>query len=145
VITAIKNFVLLPFDEKKLFFIATFLVLKIRILVTFLPLRFYSSKFGIRHKTLSDSQEVINLTTMHKVKRTIKRTSIYLPFKNKCLVDAFVAKKLLKKLGFESTLFLGVGRDENGQVIAHAWLKYCGMIVTGEKGIESFSEVEWFS
>lgn len=136
---------MLPSEEKILFFSALLLVLKVRILTTFLPLSFFSSSLGVQHKIAPDYQDALNLTALYKVSRTIKRTSTYLPFKNKCLVDAIVAKKLLKKLGCESTLYLGVGRDDERKIIAHAWLDCYGTIVTGEKGMERFVAVEWFS
>jgi len=145
VITLIKKFKRLPVDEKKLLFTATFMVIKVRMLTAFLPLRFYSSNLGVRHKTLSDTMDSSKLTILYKVTRTLKRTSTYIPFKNKCLVEAIVAKKMLKALGYESTLYLGVGRDEDKKIIAHAWLKCCGTIVTGKEGMDRFAVVEWFS
>ena len=144
-ITALKRFIKLPADEKKLFFIAVFLVIKVKILISLFPLRFYSSSLGIQHKNPSDFIDSKKLTSLHKVSRTLKRVSAYLPFKNKCLADAIVAKKMLKKLGLESTLYLGVGREDEMKIIAHAWLICNGTIVTGQKGMERFVAVEWFS
>jgi hypothetical protein len=145
VIDSIIRFKKLPADEKKLFFIAVFLVIKVKILTALFPLRFYSSSLGVQHKSLSQTIDGLKLTSLYKVLRTLKRASTYLPFKNKCLVDAIVAKKMLKKLEIESTLFLGVCRESEKKIIAHAWLNCNGTIVAGERGMERFVAVEWFS
>jgi hypothetical protein len=145
VIDAIIGFKRLPADEKKMFFIAIFLVIKVKILTSLFPLRFYSSSLGVQHKSILQTMDGQELTPLYKVLRTLKRTSSYLPFKNKCLVDAIVAKKMLKKLGLGSTLYLGVGRESEKKIVAHAWLKCNGTIVAGERGMERFVAVEWFS
>ena len=60
------------------------------------------------------------------------------PWESKCLVQAMVAQRLLRGYDMKSTLYLGVGRDEdeNGKMIAHAWVR-CGIYNvcggTGEK------------
>ncbi len=57
-------------------------------------------------------------------------------WESKCLVRALSAQKLLKKKKIQSTLYLGCGLDENGRMIAHAWLRCGRMYVTGGNGSE---------
>ena len=52
-------------------------------------------------------------------------------WESKCLVRALTAQKLLKKKKIHSTLYLGVRQDENGNMLAHAWLRWGKYIVTG--------------
>jgi hypothetical protein len=52
------------------------------------------------------------------------------------------ARKLLMKKHISSTLYLGVGKD-NDQMIAHAWLRCGNMYVTGGDG-KNYSMVAKF-
>lgn len=55
-------------------------------------------------------------------------------WESKCLVRALTAQKLLKRKNLSSTLYLGCGVDEKGEMIAHAWIR-CGQVyVTGGNG-----------
>lgn len=55
-------------------------------------------------------------------------------WESKCLVRALTAQKLLRRKKIATTLYLGCGLDENGKMIAHAWLRCGKMYVTGGDG-----------
>ena len=65
------------------------------------------------------------------------------PWESKCLVRALTARYLLHRKGIKTTLYLGVGKDENGKMIAHSWLRCGKMYVTGGNG-EGFGVVAKF-
>ena len=52
------------------------------------------------------------------------------------IINEVKLKELLKKKGIASTMYLGCGLDENGKMIAHAWLRCGKMYVTGGNGAE---------
>ena len=54
------------------------------------------------------------------------------------------ARKILKKRGVHTTLYLGVGKKEGEKMIAHAWLRCGSFYVTGGTG-EEFAMVAKFS
>lgn len=56
------------------------------------------------------------------------------PWESKCLVRALTAKKLLNQRGFACTLYMGVARDKEGKMIAHAWLRCGTQYITGGDG-----------
>lgn len=56
------------------------------------------------------------------------------PWESKCLVKALCARHFLKRRGIASTLYLGCGREENGDMLVHAWLRCGSMYVTGGDG-----------
>ena len=56
-----------------------------------------------------------------------------MPWKSECLVRALVARRMLLKRSFASTLYMGV-RMENGELKAHAWLRCGDLYVTGGTG-----------
>lgn len=49
------------------------------------------------------------------------------------MVRAMTARKILLKKGINSTLYLGVGK-EDGKMVAHAWLRCGQLYVTGGNG-----------
>ncbi|WP_276624521.1 lasso peptide biosynthesis B2 protein [Syntrophomonas wolfei] len=57
---------------------------------------------------------------------------------SKCLVQAITAKYMLRRRNIKSTLYLGVARDENQSMFAHAWLRSGQTIVTGAKAKMNF-------
>ena len=52
--------------------------------------------------------------------------------------------KMLERRGIPSTLYLGSGRDDQGQMAAHAWLRSGSYIVTGKEGHERYAVVGIF-
>ena len=42
----------------------------------------------------------------------VNKTLEITPWESKCLVRAMTAKKMMKKRGYKTTLYLGVGKDE---------------------------------
>ena len=46
-----------------------------------------------------------------------------------------------RKTEIESTLYLGTAKDENGEIIAHAWLRSGPFYVLDAEGMEKFTVV----
>ncbi len=65
-------------------------------------------------------------------------------WQSKCFVQAIATKKMLNRRHIKGKIYLGVAKDENGGLIAHAWIKSCGMILTGARGMERFTVVGTF-
>lgn len=61
------------------------------------------------------------------------------------MVRAVAALKMLEKRGIESTLYMGVARDKQGQMIAHAWLRSGSHYVSGDDAMQGFVVVEKFA
>lgn len=78
-----------------------------------------------------------------KVSMVVNKTLEITPWESKCLVRAMTAKKMMKKRGYKTTLYLGVGKDEKG-INAHAWLRYGEAYLTGGDG-SRHSMVAYFS
>lgn len=66
----------------------------------------------------------------------VNRIADKTPWQSKCLVRALTAQKLLRRKQIATTLYLGVGKDEKGTMIAHAWLRCGKLYVTGGNGAE---------
>lgn len=70
------------------------------------------------------------------VSRHVNRVANKTQWESKCLVRALTARKLLMRKGITCTLYLGVGKDENGEMVAHAWLRSGEYFVTGGNGAD---------
>ncbi len=66
-------------------------------------------------------------------------------WESKCLGQAITAKIMLRRRKINSTIYLGVSRDEEKKMIAHAWLRCGDMILTGNRGRERFTVVGLYS
>lgn len=66
--------------------------------------------------------------------KEVIRVSDKTPWESKCLVRALTTQDLLHRKGIESTLYLGVGKDDNGAMIAHAWIRCGELYLTGGDG-----------
>lgn len=69
----------------------------------------------------------------NRVKTHVSVSCSHTPWESKCLVQAWTAMTLLKKKGIPTTMYLGVGK-ENEKMIAHAWIRCGRMYVTGGDG-----------
>ncbi len=90
--------------------------------------------------TISSDQFIIK-----EISRTIDIMSKYTFWQSTCLVQAIAAMKMLEKRKIESTLYLGTARDEDGKMIAHAWLRSGRFYVTGRANMTKFTPVRSFA
>lgn len=79
------------------------------------------------------------------ISQAINITSRYTFWESKCLVKAIAAMKMLERRKIDCTLYLGTSKDENGKLIAHAWLRSGSYYVTGFEGKEKFTVVGTFA
>ena len=54
-----------------------------------------------------------------------------LKWKDSCLIRALTAKKLLNRMGYKCTLYMGVRKLDGRGMEAHAWLRCGKLTVTG--------------
>jgi hypothetical protein len=54
-----------------------------------------------------------------------------------CLAQALAAQTLLARHGYPSHLHIGVGRDERGKFVAHAWLEWQIVVIIGGSEVNS--------
>ena len=71
--------------------------------------------------------------------------SRYTLWESMCLVKAIAGMKMLKRRKIESTLYLGTAKDENGKMIAHAWLRSGSYYISGAEEKDKFTIVAKFA
>ena len=73
------------------------------------------------------------------ISRAIVKANRNIPFETACYPQALAAKLLLKRRNLDSTVFIGVQKDDLGRISGHAWLKYGECVVTGKEKHETFN------
>jgi hypothetical protein len=104
-----------------------------------------SHSLGDKLSETSFSYNEIEHKIAKRVSESIHIISKYTFWESQCLVKAMAAMKMLEKRKIESTLYLGTSKDENGKLIAHAWLRTGPYYVTGSEGMKNFTVVGTFA
>ncbi|MEG0238494.1 MAG: lasso peptide biosynthesis B2 protein [Clostridium sp.] len=79
-----------------------------------------------------DLNYVIN--DLKRFRWAIQAVSKRTPWESKCLVQALTAQYLSNKKGITTTLYLGVKRDSDNNLIAHSWIRCGDFYITGGNG-----------
>ncbi|WP_420489291.1 lasso peptide biosynthesis B2 protein [Neobacillus niacini] len=144
VIRKIRRFLFLSSTTKKIMVEAFIYLGWARILKLF-PFSKISPSLGNK---LEDTPYHLNEThseTLKFISSAIHIMSRYTWWESQCLVKAIAGMKMLDRRQIESTLYLGVAKDETGKMIAHAWLRCGSYYVSGSEGMEKFTVVGKFA
>jgi hypothetical protein len=98
-----------------------------RLGLRFLPFRSLQTILGTTGKKLN---QVYNMDTcfIEQITLAVGRASKCLPHST-CLAQALVIKILLAQCGQASQVLMGVKKNENGGLEAHAWVESQGQII----------------
>ena len=113
--------------------------------VRWLPLRWFSKNLGTFRRAMDDDLQEGQEQLIRKAQHALRRLKRRLPWKVKCFEEAIAVKKVLKRYGTDSTLYLGVKKEGAESLKAHAWLKAGGRVVAGERGHKEFTVVGFYS
>jgi hypothetical protein len=133
----IIKFIRLPLKEKLLMGEAVFYLLWYSFLIYVVPFRWWESNIGKKMQPLKN--EELNSETIENIKelrRAVFRANRLLMGLGKCFAISLSMKKMLKKLGIESTLYLGVYNMSYSNIYAHAWLNN-NIAIYGENNSKS--------
>lgn len=67
---------------------------------------------------------------LERVAWSIRAVGKCLPFAT-CLVQALTAQLLLSRRGHQVALHIGIAKDKQGKLDAHAWIEYQGKVIVG--------------
>ncbi len=106
--------------------------------------RKFRHKWGILGEESSNEATIDDYRFAKKVSYSVNQVCSKTKWESKCLVRALTAQKLLSEKGIDSTLYLGC-KEENGKMVAHAWIRCGQAYVTGGNGAaEGYAIVEKF-
>ena len=102
------------------------------------------SSTNVELSPLNDDQAAVAIQVGEIIGRAANNT----PWESVCLTQALTAQKMLKKRDIPGVFYLGVkkGGTDRKKLEAHAWSQCDNMIITGERGHESFTTLsvyEW--
>lgn len=140
----IKAFLFLDAKTKLLYVEAYVFLGWARILKLF-PFSKVASTLGIQMEETSLEFIPSNREMLRNISQAVHIMSRYTFWESECLVKAIASMKMLEKRGIESTLYLGTSKDENGKLIAHAWLRSGPFYISGSEGMEEFTVVSRFA
>jgi hypothetical protein len=104
--------------------------------LTRLGLRFWSfQKLWQQLVSVSQSSPFFLIGTrtasVEKITWAVEVSSRYTPGGAKCLARALTTQVLMRWHGHTPELRIGVTKDQNGQLAAHAWVEHQGKVVMG--------------
>lgn len=108
----------------------------------FVPFRWLAPKLG--EATESPSEDQTESAIGARVAWAIAAASRYTPWTTRCLAEAMAAKAMLGVRGVPTTLYLGTGKNEQGEFSAHAWLRCGTSYVTGAANKDEYAVIARF-
>lgn len=96
----------------------------------------------------SETVEVCRDEDIRPIKHIISAIHVvggHTPWESTCLIRAIAGMKMLERRRINSTLYLGTSKDENGSMIAHAWLRSGPYYISGADVMKRFVVVEKFA
>ena len=116
-----------------------------RFLVLTIPFKHIAPHLGT-HQTESGSTLSPEETKIARlVGRAVHSAAHNTPWNSNCLARAIAAKRMLRRRGVGSTLYLGVNKDEVGDLAAHAWVRCGEFWLTGGRGDLHYTVVSTFA
>lgn len=134
----------LEFEKKKIFLESYYYLGKAR-LAKYQKFHKLVPSIGSHMKETNREFDTSNISTIRTVSQAVHIMSKYTFWESECLVKALAAMWMLEKRRIESTLYMGTGKDEEGKLIAHAWLRSGPYYITGSEGKENFTIVGKFA
>lgn len=129
--------------KKKLTLVIWVLTAYYRALILLVPPKKLQPHWGAQGEESAKTDTVENYRQAVRIAREVVRIADKTPWESKCLVRALTTQKLVHRKGIETTLYLGVGKDDNGKMIAHAWIRCGEIFLTGGDGSQ-YSTVAMF-
>ncbi len=107
-----------------------------RTVLALLPFRIAMRRFGLRldhgiEMAADEEEKVAASPAVLLVGDAVRRAASVSPFRAVCLQQAIAAALMLRRRGHAVQVHFGVARDQDGNLIAHAWCRCQGKLVTG--------------
>jgi hypothetical protein len=140
----VRNFLaLFPADRAGLLEAAAWLGLA-RLSILVLPFRRIAPLLG-RQMAQSPAEAAAPAALLDRISWSVNTASRHLPWECKCLALALAGKAMLRRRGLASTLYLGVGKEPEAGLQAHAWLRCGERILTGGRALADFTVISTFA
>lgn len=141
----LKNFLKLSIYEKKDYIKAYILTGFFRAYILFVSFKKLSKRMGVYNEESCDVVDKKTRLEAKRISRIVRSVSKHTFWESLCLVQALTVQRMLKSENIYSTIYLGVSKDEDNNIISHAWTR-CGQdYITGAGNKDKFTVVAKFS
>nr|WP_233167361.1 lasso peptide biosynthesis B2 protein [Paenibacillus roseus] len=110
-----------------------------------LPFSRIAPALGEHMAETTEQPQPAQIPVLREVSYAVQLMSRHTWWESQCMVKAIAAMRMLERRKIESTLYLGMGRDEKGRLVAHAWLRSGPIVITGAEGRERYTCVAKFA
>jgi hypothetical protein len=141
----LHKFLNLPCADRNCLIEAAFWLGCARLAIVILPFRRIAPFLGRNMAQSLEAEESANRELLDKISWAVTTASRQLPWECLCLAQALAGKAMLKRRGVTSTLYLGLAKDEEASLRAHAWLRCGNRILTGEREMAEFTIIASFA
>lgn len=86
----------------------------------------------------------ISEKTLSELARVIRQIDKYAFWKTTCYTQAIAARLILKRKKIKSQIFLGMTKDTDGKLLAHAWTKVGDQTITGGNNTDKYKVLYTF-
>lgn len=125
----LHRFLRVPVYKQKLLIQSLVLVCLVRIILTIFPFRYLNSWASFFDLPIGNGSS-LDRQVVKEVARSVRASSRCVPYAT-CLTQALATQTLLRIKGQNSHIRIGVDKDENDNLIAHAWVEVNGQIIIG--------------
>lgn len=125
-----------------LFVEAWFLLHFAKLVILFMPFKKIASRIGKLH--VESTRYLESMEEPMKIEHAVRRAARYTLHGSKCYDQALTAKALLGQIGLPATIYFGLAKEADNQLIAHAWVRCGNKIITGIAGMERFTVIAFF-
>lgn len=122
----LRSFFQVMWAERGLLTHATILVVAIRLGLWLLPFRVVRRAVARSNR----KQGVVRAPMVKRIAWAVAQASRCMPHAT-CLTQALAVQALLQHYGYACVLRIGVAKQGNGKLAAHAWIEHAGEIVIG--------------
>ncbi|WP_066716531.1 lasso peptide biosynthesis B2 protein [Clostridium sp. Marseille-P299] len=105
-----------------------------RLCILLIPFNKLKKRLGSINEESIQNESNRNYKEARLIQWVVEHVAHNSPWDSKCMVQAWTAQRLLRSKNISSTLYLGVGKDDEGKMIAHAWIRSGQFYVTGGNG-----------
>lgn len=140
-----KKFVSLGIKRQALLSITFMSTGFFRMLILFIPFKHIARIMGVESQETPYILDDTKSKGIESIRWSVITASRYTPWQSLCMVQALTAQLLLRLIRVQSTIYLGLAKDEANQLIAHAWLRCGDQIITGGNVMDEFKMITCFA
>ena len=141
----LRKFLALPHADRACLVEAGFCLGLARLAILVLPFRRVAPVLGRQMARSPEETGGAPAELLDRISWAVAAASRHLPWDCLCLAQAMAGKAMLKRRGVPSTLYLGVAKDGEARLQAHAWLRCGERILTGRQGMARFTVIATFA